>query len=277
MSNTVQFYFDSIERDPNLYLGIEGLNDFEVVTIERALTHADFIQKYGSLDQFLARNENASFEKFRITLKRKNGTSRGILQFKPVQNLTFKATPKTDMINQPTTNTQPETMPTHVEASAPVQNNIGLMASPPMGLMAGLNQVETAYRYMDYTRVTAENKRLETELREAKSLIEKQKEELLEKKYSNEKGQQTNELLIGLSQLAQPFIEKMAVGSSTASLPLAAPVATSAIKQNYFALLEEADDQTVDYIQTVTLLMSENLDFANELSNLVKRFNNGGI
>lgn len=223
----------------------------------RNKTHAEIIEEYATAEDFFETLFAQGHKRLNLTLKRKNGSTYKVdgqsfeVNFSK-QNLETQAVAK-----QEPRVSQPAQMPDIFS------NSFGLGTLDVMNLMVAKN---------DASRLFTENEVLKSENKEQKKLIEELKEERLATKYSTDKSKGTQEMLMGAIQHL-PTLISFAKGTPMPMTGLAAAVEdySSPIKQSFAEALQNIDDTVVTVLGSINNGLNSNVEFSNELAQLLKK------
>ena len=253
LTNTIQ----QLKLNTNFAISVED-NDTKV-TIVRNFTGKMLTETYGSVEGFFEDLKSKGVEDVKIIDKKNNFPGwRTIDSY----NMKIQTSNGTSAIT-----------------AAPVQSNQAMAQNTNnnnmSGLLAGLNMMDVSHKVGDYPRVITENDRLRIENEALKEKIAELKETVMENKFSDNKSSANNELLKSIAPLLAPLAEKI-LGGGGAAVGLAAPqlpVASSPIKQSFFAMIANTDDEFVQDLMLAARGMSmEDPAFDNELTALVSKY-----
>lgn len=220
----------------------------------RNITHAQIISEHGTAEDFFETLFSQGHKRLNLTPRRKNGSvykadGQGFeVNFSKESQETQAVMPQTQNIQE----TQQQNV---------FQNSFGLGQLDVMNLMVAKN---------DATRLFTENEILKTETKEQKKLIEELKEEKLATKYDTNKSKGNQEMLMGA---IQSLPQLMAMVKGTPAVGLAQPVEYSSPAKNNFAKeLPSIDDNVLEVLQSINTGLSSNVEFSNELSELLQKY-----
>jgi len=219
----------------------------------RNLIHAEIMTQFGSGEDFFETLFENGNRRLRLTLKRKNGSTYKL----DGQPFEVNFSPKIETVKPV------ETLP--VIAPIPVQelvpNSFGLGTLDIMNLMVSKN---------DAQRLFTENEVLKSENKEQKKLIEELKEERLASKYNTEKSKGNQEMLLGAIQQL-PTLVSFVKGQPLPTGLNAPQSELSEAKQHFAKALQNIDDTILNVLSSINDGLNTNVEFSNELAELLKK------
>lgn len=224
------------------------------IFVFRNITHAQIIQDYTSAEEFFETLFSQGHKRLNLTPRRKNGS-------------VYKADGQGFEVNFSKQNQEMPVMTAQTPQMTPVAENQGMFQNS-----FGLGQLDMVNLFVaknDATRLHTDNEILKAENKEQKKLIEELKEERLATKYSGDKSKGNQEMLMGA---IQSLPQLMAMVKGTPAVGLAQPVEYSSVAKNNFAKsLPSIDDNILEVLQSINTGLSSNLEFSNELSQLLQK------
>jgi hypothetical protein len=239
-------------------------------TLQKVVTNATgkmLEEKYGSVEGFFEWMNSQGINRLVISDRRSNGSG-----YKNMGEYHADLMQKEGVSQEP----QKTASPTHAPArQAPAPDFFSGMGMAGLG---GLNMVDVAYKTQDHARLTAENIQLKAKveaLEEANRKLEKEnfRNEIIGTN-TVEKAKANNELV----QTLQPILAAVANKFLAPSVPaeaagsLAGTQNLSPIRQSFQNIVLNADESLLQDLLAILNGM-QNLEFDNELQELMKKYN----
>lgn len=244
-------------------------------------TGAELISQFGSIEKTFETLATAGNSK--IQIRTRNRTQTGTWRDSSEPLYFFNLSPKSEAQTTAPAPTYATPAPVlnapSIEYQAPgPQHNVGLNGSTMLGIPEFVDLKVAASKNAELMQKNADlkekNKRLEKE-------NEQLREEKLERKYSNEERKAKQEgqatMLQTLTPILQPAIEKLmgVLAPSPAVAPalaLGQPQFDNQAKNDFFAILQDMDEATAQYMIAVYNGL-ENENFVNKLTELIQNNN----
>ncbi|KFF17366.1 hypothetical protein [Flavobacterium hydatis] len=221
----------------------------------RNKSHAEIIAEYGSAEEFFESLFAKGCSRLTLTLKRKNGSS-------------YKIDGESFDVNfskmEQSQNQNPQT-PVEVIKTPQVDlfsNSFGLGTLDIMNLMVAKN---------DASRLFTEVETLKAENKEYKKKYEDIREEQLASKYDTNKSKGTQEMLLGAIQQLPTLIGFVKGTAPVAGLAAPMELYSSEVKQHFATALQSIDDTVVGVLESIANGLNTNVEFSNELAQLLKK------
>jgi hypothetical protein len=214
----------------------------------RNKTHAEIIADFGSAEEFFETLFADGHKRLSLTLKRKNGS-------------TYKADGTSFDVN----------FSKESQSVQPVQSPVTTDMFPNSFGLGSLDMINLFVAKGDAQRLHSENEILKATEKENKKLIDELKEERLASKYDTDKSKGTQEMLLGAIQQL-PTIMAMVKGVPPVA-GLASPVEnySTPAKQHFAKALQNLDDSTVNVLESINNGLNSNVQFTNELAELLQK------
>lgn len=214
----------------------------------RNKTHAEIITDFGSAEEFFETLFADGHKRLNLTLKRKNGS-------------TYKADGTSFDVN----------FSKEIQSVQPVQSPVTTDMFPNSFGLGSLDMINLFVAKGDAQRLHSENEILKASDKEQKKLIDELKEERLASKYDTDKSKGTQEMLLGAIQQL-PTIMAMVKGVPPVA-GLASPVEnySTPAKQHFAKALQNLDDSTVNVLESINNGLNSNVQFTNELAELLQK------
>ena len=237
---------DKLNTDP--YSAVSVLDLDTNTFVFRNRTHTQILADFGSAEEFFETLFADGHKRLNLTVKRKNGS-------------TYKADGASFDVNFSKENQSIQSLQSPVTTDI-FPNSFGL---------GSLDMINLFVAKGDAQRLHSENEILKATEKENKKLIEELKEERLASKYDTDKSKGTQEMLLGAIQQL-PTIMAMVKGVPPVT-GLASPVENyaSPAKQNFAKALQNLDDSTINVLESINNGMNSNIEFTNELAQLLQR------
>jgi hypothetical protein len=214
----------------------------------RNKTHAEIIADFGSAEEFFETLFADGHKRLSLTLKRKNGS-------------TYKADGTSFDVN----------FSKEIQSVQPVQSPVTTDMFPNSFGLGSLDMINLFVAKGDAQRLHSENEILKATEKENKKLIDELKEERLASKYDTDKSKGTQEMLLGAIQQL-PTIMALVKGVPPVA-GLASPVEnySTPAKQHFAKALQNLDDSTVNVLESINNGLNSNVQFTNELAELLQK------
>ena len=214
----------------------------------RNKTHAEIIADFGSAEEFFETLFADGHKRLNLTLKRKNGS-------------TYKADGTSFDVN----------FSKEIQSVQPVQSSVTTDMFPNSFGLGSLDMINLFVAKGDAQRLHSENEILKATEKENKKLIDELKEERLASKYDTDKSKGTQEMLLGAIQQL-PTIMAMVKGvPPVAGLASPAENYSTPAKQHFAKALQNLDDSTVSVLESINNGLNSNVQFTNELAELLQK------
>ena len=253
---------EKLKNDQYFAVTITDTDTFKTVCTNRMA--AQMVEEAGSVEKYFNKIVEQGHTQIAINPRRKNGTS-----FKddglPVK---LSLRPKGEQYQEATP----------VASASPALTMPQTGHNPLIGLMAGLNGFDVAYRYQDYPKIITENDKLKLENETLKKEVASLEKEIIQRDFSENKAAGNKELiseLLGalptvMGALAQA---KGAPGGLNGTSPAQD---TETLSDNKKALVEAIKGQSEGiayYLCAVLEGMTTSENFSNELLTLLQTHN----
>lgn len=223
----------------------------------RNKTHTEIITDYGSAEEFFESLFAKGHSRLTLALKRKNGSSYKI------DGQSFDVNfSKQDQSSQAQQVQQIPVQQVKTPQADIFSNSFGLGTLDIMNLMVAKN---------DASRLFTEVETLKAENKEYKKKYEDIREEQLASKYDTNKSKGTQEMLLGAIQQIPTLIGFVKGTAPVAGLGAPMEIYSSEVKQHFATALQSIDDTVVGVLESITSGLSTNVEFSNELAQLLKK------
>jgi hypothetical protein len=220
----------------------------------RNKTHLEILAAHGSAEEFFESLFAKGHTRLSLSLKRKNGSS-------------YKVDGTTFEVNfsepSPTPQVQVQRLP---QVQAPqvdvFSNSFGLGTLDIMNLMVAKN---------DASRLFTEAETLKAENKELKKKYEDIREEQLLSKYNTDKESGLWGAVQGAVQNAPALLAAFKGVAPVAGLAGAMEQYSSDVKQHFATTLQNIDDTVVTVLDSINTGLNTNVEFSNELAQLLKK------
>ncbi|MDL2141181.1 hypothetical protein QQY79_01505 [Flavobacterium tructae] len=223
----------------------------------RNKTHGEIIADYGSAEEFFESLFAKGHSHLTLALKRKNGSSYKI----DGQSFDVNFT-KQDQYSQVQHVQQIPVQQVKNSQADVFSNSFGLGTLDIMNLMVAKN---------DASRLFTEVETLKAENKEYKKKYEDIREEQLASKYDTNKSKGAQEMLLGAIQQLPTLIGFVKGTAPVAGLAAPMEMYSSEVKQHFATALQSIDDTVVGVLESITSGLSTNVEFSNELAQLLKK------
>lgn len=271
---------NQLVNDENFAITIMNAENGRVLFGLKNRTAAELISQFGSIEKTFETLATSGTTNIQIrTKERKNNIWKDTTEPSYFFNLSPKNSeqePEPEPVLMPQRALQ---APSQTYEAQPIQqtHNTGLHGSTMLGIPEFVDLKVAASKNAELQQKCADlkekNKKLEKE-------NEQLREEKLERKYSNEERKAKQEgqatMLQTLTPILQPAIEKLmgvlAPSPAVAPLALGQPNFESQAKNDFFAILQDMDEATAQYLIAVYNGL-ENENFVNKLTELIQTNN----
>jgi len=218
----------------------------------RNKTHVEITADEGTAEQFFETLFANGHKRLSLSLKRKNGS-------------TFKIDGQSFEVNFSKDNSEP--MPAPQAPNVPQQPTDFFQNSYGLGT---LDMINLFVAKGDAQRLLTENEVLKAENKEFKKQNEELKEERLASKYDINKSKGNQEMLLGAIQQL-PALMSFVKGTPPVGLGNAVESYTSPAKKHFATALQSIDDSVVNVLDSINNGLNSNVEFSNELAELLKK------
>lgn len=245
-----------LKSDPFFAVTISNRDNFRQIAVN--ITGAQMEQRKGSVEDYFNSLFEDGVKNIGIEVKRKNGST-----FKSMDEF-VNFTLQDETTAQPAQSIDP----------TPPATLIPGFSTP--GLMGGLNQMDVTYKFMDYNRVVADNASLKADNKRLQDEVDRLRLAELENKFSESKANGNKEMLTGLLPVIMQALPAL-LGKAPApeAAGLGTPVGMPQLSEPKAMLIQQLmgqSDAVCDNLYVILEAMTTNAEFANELIQLLEKF-----